>query len=244
MTRTMIPLVAIALTLAACTSYEYEEEVFLEVDGSGRLRVSGSTEILAALHDAADGGVSAMRSRFDGSGLAIDSVRETERQGRKFVHVQGTFSSWNELCAHPAYRHRECRLEQDADGELELHLNLPSPGRSIPEGIPPDAVVALRFHFPSTVRFHNSSSGIERGNIIGWERPVIEHFESTALAVVARFERRSVLATTAAVLGAAVAVVLLSVASMLIWMVRKGRRQLAEEMEAERSPVTQSPAAQ
>lgn len=239
-----MPLLAFALVLSGCATYEYEEEIFLEVDGSGRLRVSGSREILSALHVAEGGSVGAMRARFEGPGLTIDSVRETERQGRRFVHVQGRFSSWNELCAHPAYRDRECLLQQNPDGELDLHLNLPSPARSVPEGVPPDAVVAVRLHFPSKVSFHNSTGGIERGNIISWERRVDDHFDSTPLVVDARFERRSVLATTVAVLGTAIAAVLLSVASILLWMVRKGRRQLAAERDAERSLSTQPPAAQ
>ncbi len=233
-------MLAFATMLAACTRYEYEEEVFLEVDGSGRLRVSGSAEILETLHEAPDGSVSSMQSRFEGTGLTVDSVRETERQGRKYVHVQGRFTDWNELCAHPAYRHRECRLEGNDDGELELHLTLPSPERTVPEGVPSDALLALRFHFPSTVRFHNSSAGIQRGNIVGWEQTVTEYFASPELVVDARFERRSVLATTFAILGAAVAAVLFCVASLLFLMVRKGRRQLADEVEAARSADAQT----
>lgn len=230
--RLVTLLVSCALTLAACTSYEYEEEVFLEVDGSGRLRVSGSSEILEVLHDLSEGaGTSSMTSRFEGPGFELDSVRETERDGRTFVHVQGRFTDWNELCAHPAFAERECRLDVTADDELELYLRLPQPKGDVPDEAPPDATLALRFHFPSAVHYHNAPSDIERGNIIGWERTVSEHFDADALVVEARFERRSVLATTALILGTAVGVVLLSVALALFLIVRKGRRQLALENE-------------
>ena len=47
--------------------------------------------------------------------------------------------------------------------------------------------------------------------------------------VEARFERRSVLATTAIILGTAVALVLFSVALALFLIVRKGRTELALE---------------
>jgi hypothetical protein len=227
--RLLILLVSWALALPACTSYEYEEEVFLEVDGSGRLRVSGSSEILEVLHDLSEGGnTSSMTSRFEGPGFELDSIRETERDGRTFVHVQGRFADWNELCAHPAFAERECRLVV-TDDELALTLTLPPPKGDVPEGAPPDATLALRFHFPSAVHYHNARSDIERGNIIGWERSVSEHFDADALVVEARFERRSVLATTAIILGTAVALVLFSVALALFLIVRKGRRELALE---------------
>ena len=237
-------LVPWALALPACTSYEYEEEVFLEVDGSGRLRVSGSSEILEAFHalnrlNGADrGSASSMTSRFEGPGFELDSVRETEREGRIFVHVQGRFADWNELCAHPAFADRKCRLDVTDDDELELYLTLPVPEGDIPEGVSPDATIALRFHFPSTVRYYNSRSDIERGNIVGWQRTAAEHFDATELVVEARFERRSVLATTVVILGTAVVVVLFSVALALFLMVRKGRRQLALEADGALSART------
>jgi len=232
-------LVPWALALPACTSYEYEEEVSLEVDGSGRLRVSGSSEILQALHviDGLSGPNGGMTSRFEGPGFELDSVRETEREGRKFVHVQGRFEDWNELCAHPAFADRECRLDV-TDDELDLYLTLPAPEGDIPEGVPPEATLALRFHFPSTVLYHNSRGDIERGNIIAWERTVAEHFDAPNLVVEARFERRSVLATTVVILGTAVAVVLFSVALALFLMVRKGRIQLALEADGALSART------
>ena len=191
--------------------------------------MSGSSEILEALH-AKPATTASMRARFLGPGLELDSVRETERDGRRFVHVQGRFDAWNELCAHPAFADRECALETTED-ELALRLTLPAPRSAVPEGVPSDALLALRFHFPSSVRFHNSPGGIERGNIIEWERSPSELFQASDLRVEARFERRSVLATTVVVLGTAIAIVVGAVALALWWMVRKGRRQLALERD-------------
>ena len=228
-----------ALLVSGCTAYEYEEEVFLGVDGSGSLRVSGSAEILAALH--ADPATAAsMRARFLGPGLEVDSVRETERDGRRFVHVQGRFDAWNELCAHPVFANRECALET-ADDELTLRLTLPAPQRAVPEGVPSDAVLALRFHFPSSVRYHNSRGGIERGNIIEWERSPSQLFEASDLRIEATFERRTVLATTVVVLGTAIAIVVGAVALALWLMARKGRRQLALERDGAHTSTGQGP---
>lgn len=232
MHRSFLFFIAIAPAVGGCVSYEYEEEVYLNVDGSGRLRVSGSSVILESLYDAPGGSASSMRPLFESLNFELDSVRTTERQGRRFVHVQGRFEDWNDVCGLPAFRERECHLDVDVEGSLELSFALPSPESVVPRDVPPDAMLAVRFHFPSPVRFHNSITGIERGNIIGWKRTVSEHFRGETLEVYARFERRSVLATTAVILGTAVGVVLLSVTVALLWIVRKGRKQLAREAEA------------
>lgn len=226
-------LLAAAIALHGCGTYEYEEEVFLDVDGSGRLRVSGSVPLLEAFH-VSDPSVSSMTAKFEGTGFELESVRETERDGRRFIHVQGSFADWNALCAHPAFTGRDCRLDASSDRELAIHLTLPTPDGGPPANVDADALLALRFHFPSTVSYHNSPSGIERGNIIEWERTVSEQFDATELVVEATFERRSVLATTIGVVGTAVGIVALAVALALYWMVRKGREQLA--LEADSSP--------
>ena len=218
----------LAFTLAGCAAYEYEEEVVLGVDGSGSLRVSGSSEMLEAVHaldDASDLGE--VESLFRAPPLELDSIRQTARDGRTFVHVQGTFADWNELCGHPAFRDRDCRLTR-ADGTLSLYTAIATPG-TLPEGVPADGPVALRIHFPSKVSFHNSATGVERGNIIRWEREASEHVGGPELIVEARFVERSVLATTIVVFGGAFAIVVVTVGVALFWLVRKGRRQLAED---------------
>ena len=227
-------LLAITILLVGtlgCTTFEYEEEIVLDVDGSGTVRFSGSTEILEALHPIGTADLQALTSFFDAPGLDIDSVRETEKGARRFLHVQGSFTDWNSLCRHPAFRYRECRLEQ-TDDALVLHVSFTGPTTGVPEHVPSDGALALRFHFPSTVRFHNSATGIERGNIIRWERSAEEYFGGAHITADARFERRSVLATTALVLGTAIGAVFLTVLIALVWMVRIGRRQLAAERQS------------
>jgi hypothetical protein len=222
-------LLSLLLLATGCPSYEYEEEVFLEIDGSGRIRVSGSKELLSAYHDLAEPmSVDTVRSYFDAPGLDVVSVRETIRQGRTFLHVQGTFQDWNALCSHAAFAQRRCRLDRSADG-LELSVEIPPPrsrARHTDGGF--ERLAAFRFHFPSTVAFHNSRTGLERGNIVRWERPVDELGEGK-LSIQAHFGVRSILSATFAILVAAVAIVVLGVALTLALIVRKGRRQLAEE---------------
>lgn len=225
-------LCALAFAFAACESYEYEEEVFLETDGSGNIRISGTQELLGVIHDVEAPAVSSMRAHFEDPALRIDSVRETSRDGRRYIHVQGRFEDFNALCRHPAFRARDCGLRRE-DDELSLFLSVPAITAEMPSHVEPDDVLAFRFHFPSSVRFHNSRDDIERGNIIRWQRTAEELFGGDELSIEARFERRSVLATTVIILGTALGIVVLTASIALYWMTRKGRRQLADERKAE-----------
>jgi len=225
-------LLLVLLAASGCTTYEYEEEVFLEVDGSGEIRMSGSTDVVAALQGLDEAGAESAKALFEGEGVEILSAFETERERRKFVHVQARFSDWEKLCRIPAFRDRGCRLAKGPtrqDG-LALELSLPSPRETAPESLDPQAVLALRYHFPSTIRYHNSPSDIERGNILSWKRTLREHFAGRPLDLAVRFDRRTILAATTRVMGVALGLVLASIATALWLMVRKGRRQLRAQV--------------
>jgi hypothetical protein len=118
------------------------------------------------------------------------------------------------------------------DDEITLEFALPASRGDPPEDLPEEATLAVRFHLPSRVHFHNSPSGIERGNILTWERSVPEHFGGSAVPIEARFGTRSVLAATARILLLAAGLVVGCVATALYLIVRKGRRQLAADAAA------------
>jgi hypothetical protein len=217
----------LVLGASACADYEYEEEVFLEADGSGRMRVSGSKEILQAVHGLDRADASAMRSRIEGEGIEISSLRETERDRRAFLHLEALFEDWNSLCLSPIFHRRRCRLQIGED-EIALESSLPAPARQAP-GVPPDAILALRFHLPGTVRFHNVPERFERGNILSWEISTRDYLRGEALVAEARFDRQTILKRTIWMLLAAVSAVLAAVVLSILLMVRRGRRELSTD---------------
>src|SRR5512138_3353864 len=93
-------LVVAALILSACGTrlvkkqYEYEEEMYLALDGSATLNVNASIPALVALR-----GVDlnpSPRTRFDrdrirrfyeGPGVTVTALSSSRRYGRRFVHV-------------------------------------------------------------------------------------------------------------------------------------------------------------
>lgn len=221
--------ILLALVAAsACTTYEYEEEVFLEVDGSGEIRISGSTAAIEALHEVGGAGAASpanVAALFDGEGIEILSALETERERRRFVHLTARFSDWEKLCRTPAFRGRACRLAATEE-DLALALSLPSPREAAPEDLDPLAILALRYHFPSTIHYHNSPGGIERGNILAWKRTLREHFAGRPLDLEVRFDRRTILQATVTAVSLSLVLVLATIATALALMVRRGRRQL------------------
>ena len=65
------------LAASGCTTYEYEEEVYLEVDGSGEIRMSGSTTAVAALHGLDEATAESAKALFEGEGVERLSALET-----------------------------------------------------------------------------------------------------------------------------------------------------------------------
>src|ERR1041384_7181843 len=99
--RSRVPLVLVAaLLLSACNGrlvkkqYEYEEELYLALDGTATLNVNASVPALVALR-----GVDLnpsprsrvererIRAFYQGPGATVTAMSSSRRYGRRFVHV-------------------------------------------------------------------------------------------------------------------------------------------------------------
>src|SRR5215472_3677093 len=106
MTRTWrlaaIVLAAAAAMLAGCSGtsglfrqYEYEEEIYLSLDGSATVYVNTSVAALDALHGAsfstspaARVNRDAIRALYTSPTTHVTWIRESRRNGRRFAHVR------------------------------------------------------------------------------------------------------------------------------------------------------------
>jgi hypothetical protein len=235
----VLPRLAAALLLAtslrACTTYEYEHEFWLRVDGSGSVRVTGRLDlwpVFKGLSLAEDpGGATAReaaRSAFEASGLRVRRVTVTRRGGRPYLFVAADFADVNKIGGTPAFPDLRLSLTRTGDRlVLEGHWERPSqaPRPSAPEA---DGLMAVRFHLPSKVYEHkNAAWGVERGNILSWRQDVAAAFGGRSLDFGAVLDSRSILWSTVGLFAAAIvgAVAVLTAAIALV--ARMGRRGAA-----------------
>jgi len=214
--------------LRACVRYEFEHEFWLDVDGSGRVNVTGRPDLWAAFKGlSADASEDALEQRaretFERSGLRVRRVDVTHRRGRAYLFVAASFDDVNRLPGTPAFP--DLRLVLRPDGErLRLDGVWERPLSTRAATAEEDGLVAVRFHLPSKIYQHeNAPDGVERGNIVGWRQDVAAALRGGRLAFGARLDRRSIFYSTVGLFAAAVALALALLAAIVYFVRRKGQ---------------------
>ncbi len=214
--------------------HEYEEEIFLSLDGSATVYVNSSVAALDALRGA----------QFDtrnGAQIDRDAVRQfftspvttiirtpslSRRSGRRFVHVQLEVSSLEQLSQASPFAWSAYKIARDGELVTVTQRVGPSAGRDVGDvGWTGKETVSFRAHLPSTVIYHNAGAdGLQRGNILVWEQSLTDRLKGEPLEMEARMEAQSILSRTLLLFGGTVLVVA-AMFAVIIWMVlRRGRR--------------------
>ena len=225
----------LALSLRGCVAYEFEHEFWIRVDGSGTVNVTARPELWSAMKGLRgatssdeDAAMQAVRGLFESSGLRVRRVTLTHRAGRPYLFVSADFTDVNRLAGTPAFPDLVLSLRPEGenlrlDGRWSRPSALPDVGLDARDGL-----MAVRFHLPSKVYSHrNAFAGVERGNIVGWRETVAEGLAGRPLDVGALMDRRSILMSTVGLFAIAIAAALAILASVLWWVVRKGRKASA-----------------
>jgi hypothetical protein len=236
--RALVALVLLAAVGAAsCRSlfsrkYEYDEDVYLSLDGSATVYLNASVPALVALRGLAldvDPRArldrQAVRRHFESPVTHVASVGSSRRDNRRYVHLRIEVSDVRRLgeaapfsWAHYALEERQgvFVFRQSVGGSVRAEVG--DVGWSGAER------VAFRLHLPSRVPFHNAPSGeIERGNIIVWEQTLAERLEGRPLAIEVHMETASILARTLALFGVTILLAAAAFAAV-IWLVRRRGR--------------------
>jgi hypothetical protein len=235
-------LAALALAAAACGNglfgreYEYEEEIYLKVDGSAAVVVNSSLAALSALRgapafDDGTGGVDreAVRRFFQSPVSQVTRVsRPWQRHGRTFVQVRVTTDDVRSLSKSVPFAWSAYAFT--ARGETVTFVQAMGPA-VLPNAAGPwqgGELVAVRLHVPAKIQFHNApSKRVERGNIVSWEQPLKDRLAGQPLRVEVRMERNSILAWTLTIFGASAAAAALLFVLVVWWVRRKGRPEAA-----------------
>jgi hypothetical protein len=226
----VLTLLALA-ALRGCVAYEYEHEIWIRVDGSGTVNVTGRPELWTAFKGVAvpaetDAAREAARRLFEDSGLRVTRVTITRRGGRPYLFVSADFDDVNRLAGTAAFP--DLRLALRPDGErlrLEGTWTPPFAARGAPAD---DGQMAVRFHLPSKVYEHrNAMDGVERGNIVGWRQDVRAALGGGRLDVGALIDRRSILVSTIGLFATAIVLALAILGGVILWVRRRGARATA-----------------
>lgn len=235
--RAVIALAA-ALFAAGCGTgllkqqYEYQEELFLALDGSATLDVSASVPALVALRGV-DLNVSPrarferdqLRAFFDGPGATVAAVSSSRREGRRFVHVSVAVSDVRSLQRLAPFAWSSYRFDRDGDVYRFRQAVGPPAAKPVGEvGWDGTELVAFRIHLPSKIAFHNAPSRKEeRGNILKWEQTLADRLRGTPVDMEVQMETQSILARTLLLFGSTIVAAFLAFA-VVIWRVsRRGR---------------------
>lgn len=235
-----IALVVIALSAsAACRGdglllflkqYEYEEELYLSLDGSATLYVNASVPALNLLRGStfderpnARLDRAAIREYFTSPVTRVTRVSATRRNNRRYVHVRIDASDIRALASAPPFAWSAYTFKQD--GDLYVYQQaVGAPGTVATEspwhaGWEGSEIVAFRLRLPSRVVYHNTDS-VQRGNILAWEQLLSERLRGAPLALDARMETASILYSTLLLFASSAgAVALLFV--VVIWRVKR-----------------------
>ncbi len=235
----MLPRFAVALFLAAalrgCVTYEYEHEIWLRVDGSGSIVVTGRPALWTAFKDLPldeNGDPETMkraaRELFERSGLQVRRVTLVRRRGHRYLSVTADFRDVNRVSYSPAFPDLRVGLRRDG-GRLQLDGSWQRPLESQPTAADAgQGLMAVRFHLPSKVYSHRrAAEGLERGNILGWRQDTASALDGGRLEFGAELDERSILFSTVMLFAGAVVLAVLLLATALWAVVRRGRRDLA-----------------
>jgi hypothetical protein len=244
----IIALTTSAIIISSCTNplrrqYEYEEQLYLSVDGSATVVVDASLPSLVLLRGAqidpsltGSTDRASIRRLYEAAGCPVDSVsRLWERHGRRFAQIQVSVKDLASLPACPLLAWSTYSLTPHPNDTQQLKYVQklsPAAGRDPgPVNWDGSELVAFKVHAPSRIRFHNvknldgTDGSFERGNILTWEQTFADRRAGRPLMMEIDMERTSILYTTLWLFGGAfVAAVIVLVT--LVWLtIRRGRKQ-------------------
>jgi hypothetical protein len=213
--------------------YEYEEEIYLKLDGSADVVVNTSIPALVALHGAdlsTDPSVSIdrdkLRAFYQSPTTQVTRVsRPWRRFGRRFIQVRVATSDVRSLGRAAPFAWSVYRMDRRA-GLYVYRQTLGAPmGKPVGNvGWNGSELVAVRMHVPSKIPYHNAPSRqVERGNILGWEQPLSDRLAGKPIEIEVRMETASILARTLLIFALSAAAALTLLAAIVFWVRRAGR---------------------
>ncbi len=211
--------------------YEYQEDLYLALDGSVVVNVNASVAALVALRGIeldpdprARIDQDRTRSLFEGPG-ARATVTLARRNRRRFVHVSVRAESLEALSRLAPFSWSAYRFDRVGD-IFQFRQVVGSP-----VGVPRDDIrwtggerVMFKLHLPSAIMFHNApSKAIARGNILEWEQSLAERLAGRPLEMKVHLQQDSILYTTLLLFGGTIVAAAAALLLAVWWIARHGK---------------------
>lgn len=235
-------ILAVLACVPACSSgsgqglikqYEYEEEIYLSLDGSATIYVNASVPALVHLRGLdLDTRPNAMvdrakvRALFSTPVTRVARVSSWRRLGRRFVQVRLAVDDIRRLGEAGPFSWSTYDL-QSRDGQVVYRQKIGAPAAKEvgPVGWTGRELVAFRLHLPARIHYHNAGAGnLKRGNILVWEQSLGDRQTGTPLELEARMAQASILYSTLLLFAVSGGLALVALALVIWWVVRRGRK--------------------
>ena len=229
------------LFVSACGStstlfrqYEYEEEVYLSLDGSATVYVNTSLAALNALRgtsfDASPGArvdTAAVRAHYSSPVTRVVRVSQSRRSNRRFVHIRLDVDDITKLADVAPFAWSKYQFHRDGGLFVYRQTVGAAAGNDVGSaGWNGSEIVAFRLHLPSKIRYHNTKRGVGRGNILVWEQSLAERLRSAPVVLDARMDSQSILYTTLWLFGTTFLLVAGVFGAVIWWVMRRGRKAI------------------
>src|SRR4051794_34451165 len=147
--------------------YEYEEEIYLSLDGRATVYVNSSLAALNALRGttfdvspAARIDTAAVRAYYSTPATRVVRVSQSRRSNRRFVHVRLDVDDVTRLGGVAPFAWSKYRFTRDGDQFTYLQVVGASAAKDVGNvGWHGGEIVAFRVHLPSKIRYHNTKGG-------------------------------------------------------------------------------------
>jgi hypothetical protein len=246
-----VALVAVCIASSGCGGgffgkvYEYEEDLYISLDGSADVIVNASIPALAMLRgldiefdSAARVDREQIRALYQSPVTRVTRVsRPWRRNGRVFVQVRASVGDLKRLPQAKPFSWSSYDLKGNGAQVVFRQVvgaSAHRPGTLKNVGWDGSEVVAFRVHFPSRILDHNARdlekdvpSEIARGNILAWEQKLSDRLDGQPVTIQVTMDAQSILYRTLWLFGGAFGAAVLLMVTAVWWIRRKGLKESA-----------------
>ena len=230
-----------ALAAAGCgrgllRQFEYDEDVYLALDGTATVYVNGSLSAFVALrgadfdvNPAARFDKDRIAAFFESPGVRVVRVTSSRRQGRRFAHVRLEVADIRKLPQARAFSWATIRFDR-MDTLYRFREDLgASANKTVGNvGWKGTELVGFRMHLPSKIAYHNAGAdNLLRGNILAWEQTLSERLAGQPLEMEARMEPTTILYHTLWLFLGSMSAAFVALALIVWFVAKKGKDRLA-----------------